>query len=76
MMWQAVNNQHTEEIPWLMNNQARSQIKRAVVGQNRKQMELKQAVVAGLCSTPAGMMAQEITSTPIGAGSRAGGAAR
>jgi hypothetical protein len=76
MMWQANNNQQTEEIPWLTKSQDRSRIKRAAVGQKKKPMELKPAVAAGLCSTPAGMMAQEITSTPIGAGSRAGGVAR
>jgi len=37
---------------------------------------VKRAVGAGICSTPAGMMAREIMSTPIGAGLRAGVAAR
>jgi hypothetical protein len=76
MMWQANNNQQTEEIPWLTKSQDRSRIKRAAVGRKKKPMELKPAVAAGPCSTPAGMMAQEITCTPIGAGSRAGGVAR
>jgi hypothetical protein len=76
MMWQAVNNQQTEEKPWLTKSQDRSRIKRAAVGQKRKLMELKRAGAAGLCSTPVGMMVREIMCTPIGVGSRAGGAAR
>jgi uncharacterized membrane protein YhiD involved in acid resistance len=42
----------------------------------KKATRVKQAVAAGICFTPAGVMAREIMSTPIGAGSRAGGAAR
>src|SRR5438270_11747700 len=61
---------------WLTNNQARSRIKRAAVGRKKEMTRVKRAVAAGIRSTPAGMMAREIMSTPIGAGLRAGVAAR
>jgi hypothetical protein len=77
-MWQADNNPKLTNGGklWLTNNQAKSRIKRAAVGQKKGMTRVKRAVAAGICSTPAGMMAREITFTPIGAGSRAGGAAR
>ena len=77
MMWQAeTTNQPTEEILWLTTSQVRSPSKRAAVGRKKKPMGLKRAVAAGLCSTPAGGMERAITFTLIGAGSRAGVAAR
>ena len=75
-MWQADNQPTNGGKLWLTNNQARSRIKRAAVGRKKEMTRVKRAVDAGICSTPAGMMAREIMSTPIGAGLRAGVAAR
>jgi hypothetical protein len=77
MMWQVkTTNQLTEEEIWLTKSQVRSRIKRAAVGRKKGMTQVKQAVGAGICSTPAGTMEQGTTSTPTGAGSRAGDAAR
>jgi hypothetical protein len=79
MMWQAnnnPNNQQTEETLWLTNNQVKSRRKRAAVGRKKAMTRVKRAVAAGTRSTLAGTMARDIMSTPIGAGSRAGDAAR
>src|ERR1051326_2466544 len=72
----ANNNQQTEEKIWLTTSQAKSRIKRAAAGRKKGMTQVKRAVAAGICSTPAGTMARGIMSTPIGAGSRAGVAAR